>query len=73
MAAVLRRRKMREGFAPCLNSQEKAASYAGNQFPQHLTLSRHRQHPKLPMILHRTWWMHHLAIVATRRRDVGGR
>jgi hypothetical protein len=40
MAAVLRRRKMREGFAPCLNSQEKAASYAGNQFPQHLTLSQ---------------------------------
>jgi hypothetical protein len=34
---------MREGFAPCLNSQEKAASYAGNQFPQHLTLSQEVQ------------------------------
>jgi hypothetical protein len=39
MAAVLRRRKMREGSVTGLNFQERATSYAGNQFPQDLTLS----------------------------------
>jgi len=39
MAAVLRRGKMREGSVTGLNSQWGSASYAGNQFPQHLTLS----------------------------------
>lgn len=39
MAAVLRRRKMREGSVTGLTSQWDLASYAGNQFPQHLTLS----------------------------------
>jgi hypothetical protein len=44
MAAILRRRKMREGFATGLNTQQGSASYAVNQFPQHLTLSHGKSH-----------------------------